>query len=186
MNKILKHSFEAVSLLSTDNGVLEVTIIPAFDQPDWIVPSSLILSVEEFYDRVLTYLWQQQEVSVFHLGSQDMVIDKMIILEGNSEVHRVALQTSGELQKIKIRISDMQDIELTDNDSGAFVNSLANSTTGSQPTQKSKNSSSDTNQQRVQENIISSYLFQAVMIDNTEYVIPDLDKIVHHLVDLDG
>ena len=38
MRQMLKHSFEAVSLLTTTNGMLDVTIIPALDQPDWLFP----------------------------------------------------------------------------------------------------------------------------------------------------
>ena len=31
-----------------------------------------------------------------------------------------------------------------------------------------------------------SYLYQAVTLDGETYVVPDLDLIVHHLVDLDS
>ncbi|MER1973622.1 MAG: hypothetical protein ABS880_07625, partial [Psychrobacter alimentarius] len=66
MKKILKHSFEAVSLLTTNNGMLDVTIVPAFNQPDWLIPSSLILSVDDYDERTSLYNWQQQDVVVFH------------------------------------------------------------------------------------------------------------------------
>ena len=67
MSQIKKHSFEAVSLLTAANGMLEATIIPAMNQPDWIVPSSLILDsldynqdysdVAENEESVTTYTW---------------------------------------------------------------------------------------------------------------------------------
>lgn len=163
MKQILKHSFEAVSLLSTDNGVLDLTIIPASNQPDWLVPSSLILGVEEYDERVHTYQWQQQEVAAFHLGPRDSVLDKVVIVEGNSEVHRLALQTSGELETKQVRISDMRDIELSEIDDDI----------------------SSAHQEQVDETVVSTYLFQAVMIDDTPYIVPDFDKIAHQLVDLD-
>ena len=55
MKQILKHSFEAVSLLTTNNGMLDVTIVPATDQPDWLIPSSLILSVDDDIEHTWTY-----------------------------------------------------------------------------------------------------------------------------------
>ncbi|MFP3570196.1 hypothetical protein, partial [Paraburkholderia sp. SIMBA_030] len=66
MTQILKHSFEAMSLLTTNNGMLDVTIVPAVNQPDWIIPSSLILSVDESQQQVARYDWQQQDLTVFH------------------------------------------------------------------------------------------------------------------------
>ena len=79
MDTINRHSFEAVSLLTTDKGMLAVTMIPAMGQPDWIIPSSLILSIEEQSERVWTHLWQRQEIAVFHLLPQKQDVDKVII-----------------------------------------------------------------------------------------------------------
>lgn len=167
MKQILKHSFEAVSLLTTNNGMLDVTIVPAFDQPDWIIPSSLILSVDDYSEYAAMYEWQQQQVAVFHLLPRDQMPDKMVVLEGNTSAHRIALQTSGELRQLQARISEVKDIELPEH----FIE---------------LNSNIDTVYERVQEDVVLSYLFQAVMIDDTLYLVPDLDKIAHQLVDLDG
>lgn len=167
MKQILKHSFEAVSLLTTNNGMLDVTIVPAVDQPDWIIPSSLILSVDECSEYTWNYEWQQQEVAVFHLLPRHHTPDKIIVLEGNTAVHRIALQTAGELHQLQARISDVKDVDLPEH----FNNTERKI---------------DTVQQRVQEDVVLSYLFQTVMIDNTLYLVPDLDKIAHQLVDLDS
>ena len=86
MKKILKHSFEAVSLLTTNNGMLDVTIVPASNQPDWLIPSSLILSVDDYDKRTSLYEWQQQDVVVFHLLPESETPDKMIVLEGNTSI----------------------------------------------------------------------------------------------------
>ena len=80
MKQILKHSFEAVSLLTTNKGMLDVTIIPAFNQPDWLIPSSLILRWDDCAERIATYEWQQQAVVVFHLLSQDQPPNKIVVL----------------------------------------------------------------------------------------------------------
>lgn len=165
MKQILKHSFEAVSLLTTNNGMLDVTIIPAGNQPDWILPSSLILSVDDYDERILNYIWEQQEVAVFHLLPAEQEPDKMIVLEGNTSAHRLALQTAGELQQLQVRISDVKDAELPD----SF-----------------KHGQSDASKGRFREDDVLSYLFQTVMIDKTPYLVPDLDKIAHQLVDLDS
>ena len=167
MKQMLKHSFEAVSLLTTNNGMLDVTIVPAFDQPDWIIPSSLILSVDDYSEYVAMYEWEQQQVAVFHLLPRDQTLDKMVVLEGNTSAHRIALQTSGELRQLQARISEVKDIDLPEH----FIE---------------PNSNIDTVYERVQEDVVLSYLFQAVTIDDTLYLVPDLDKIAHQLVDLDG
>lgn len=167
MKQILKHSFEAVSLLTTNNGMLDVTIVPAVDQPDWIIPSSLILSVDDCSEHTWNYEWQQQEVAVFHLMPRHQTPDKMIVLEGNTSAHRIAIQTAGELRQLQARISDVKDIDLPEH----FIK---------------KDDKIDDVQERVQEDVVLSYLFQTVMIDNTLYMVPDLDKIAHQLVDLDS
>ncbi|SLJ85578.1 hypothetical protein [Psychrobacter sp. DAB_AL43B] len=167
MKQILKHSFEAVSLLTTNKGMLDVTIVPAFDQPDWIIPSSLILSVDEYSEHTWNYEWQQQEVAVFHMLPRHQTPDKMIVLEGNTSAHRIALQTAGELRQLQARISEVKDVELPEH----FYKTDSNI---------------DTVFERVQEDVVLSYLFQTVMIDNTLYLVPDLDKIAHQLIDLDS
>ncbi|WP_010201616.1 hypothetical protein [Psychrobacter sp. PAMC 21119] len=194
MKQILKHSFEAVSLLTTNNGMLDVTIVPAFNQPDWIIPSSLILSVDDFDEHIWTYLWQQQEVAVFHLLSSGQTPEKIIVLEGNTAAHRIALQTVGELHHLQVRISDVKDIELPEQ-------YTSNANISYSVAQKTQNSDSETVQatgenltnseidyvkERFQENVVESYLFQTVIIDNMLYLVPDLDKIAHQLVDLDS
>ena len=167
MKQILKHSFEAVSLLTTNNGMLDVTIVPAFDQPDWIIPSSLILSVDDYSEYAAMYEWQQQQVAVFHLLPRHQTPEKMIVLEGNTSAHRIALQTAGELRQLQARISDVKDIDLPE----YFI--------------KTDDKIDDVDE-RVQEDDVLSYLFQTVMIDNTLYLVADLDKIAHQLVDLDS
>ncbi|ERL56022.1 hypothetical protein [Psychrobacter aquaticus] len=164
MKQILKHSFEAVSLLTTSKGMLDVTIVPAFNQPDWLIPSSLILSVDDYAERVSTYDWQQQAVVVFHLLPQDQSPEKMLVLEGNTSDHRLALQTAGELQQLQVRISEVKDIDTPEQLNHTDI---------------------DKTVVPVNENVVLSYLFQTVTIDGKTYLVPDLDKIAHHLIDLD-
>lgn len=161
MNKIKKHQFEPVSLLTAEHGALKVTIIPVHGQPSWVIPSSLILSIDDYHEYIWTYLWQEQEVSVYHLIPKNVTPDKLIILEGNSDVHRLALQVAGELITKTVRISDVKDVTLNKEE-------LANI----------KSNHGDTAQEE--------YLNQAVMLDDELCIIPDLDLIAHQLVDLDG
>lgn len=166
MNKIQKHQFEPVSLLTAEHGTLEVTAIPAIGQPDWLVPTALIMSVDECHERIWTYLWRGQEVSVYHLIPKDIEADKLIVLEGNSDVHRLALQTAGELTTRRVRISDVTDVTLSDEEVANIQLSVPNLP----------------NREQRQEN----YLYQAVTLDGEMYVVPDLDLIAHRLVDLDS
>lgn len=166
MSNIKKHSFEAVSLLTAENGTLDISIIPSVGQPDWLIPTSLILSVDEYHERIWTYLWRNQEVSVYHLVPKEVAVDKLIVLEGNSDVHRLALQTAGELKSLKVRISDVKDVELEEDAKEEIKGSIPES-----PTLQSEH---------------EDYLYQAVTVNGETYVVPDLDLIAHRLVDLDS
>ncbi|MEC5209356.1 hypothetical protein RCH20_000405 [Psychrobacter sp. PL15] len=192
MKQILKHSFEAVSLLTTDNGMLDVTIVPALNQLDWIIPSSLILSVDDYHERIWIYLWQQQEVAVFHMLPRDQVVDKIVVLEGNTPAHRVALQTAGELHQVKVRISDVKDIDLPKYYvdvalSNIDANKIKDDSTNIYQSLSVSTADDTINavEEHFRENVVQSYLFQTVIIDDTLYLVPDLDKIAHQLVDLD-
>ncbi|WP_066800851.1 hypothetical protein [Moraxella oblonga] len=170
MKQIQKHSFEAVSLLTADNGMLDISIIPAIGQPDWLVPTALILNIEHYEERIWTYLWkhgdQAQEVAVYHLIPKEIPADKLVILEGNTDVHRLALQTTGEVTNLRLRISDVKDVELNEEEMSLMKLSMP-----ALPTVQSQH---------------DNYLYQAVEVAGELYVVPDLDLIVHHLVDLDG
>ena len=175
MNQIRKHTFEAISLLTASNGMLDITIVPAENQPDWIIPTELILSVDDYVERIWTYMWQQQEVAVFHLLPHEQTPDKLIVLEGNTTVHRLALQTVGELRQLKVRISDVKDTELPEQ--------YAQISEPQTDTAKDESNEQTLSSARFHEDVISSYLFQTVTIDNVPYLVPDLDKIAHQLVD---
>ncbi|WP_201616293.1 hypothetical protein [Psychrobacter urativorans] len=195
MNQVRKHTFEAVSLLTADNGMLDVTLVPAINQPDWIIPSSLILSVDNYDDRIWTYLWQQQEVMVFHLLPCDQTPDKLIVLEGNTTVHRLALQTAGELRELKVRISDVKDAELPERYVDVAISNIDynkakddgfNIYKQISSEDEGENNRQDIVEEHFRENVVLSYLFQTVVIDDIPYIVPDLDKISHQLVDLDS
>lgn len=166
MRKIQKHSFEAVSLLTVENGLLDVTIVPAINQPDWLIPTSLIIRVDDYSDRIWTYLWNNQEVAVYHLIPKSEMADKLVILEGNTDVHRLALQTKGELIHTSVTISDVKDTQLPQDIKEhmiANIPSLMN----------------------IDSNEID-YMHQAVLMNGTMYLVPELDLISHRLVDLDS
>lgn len=171
MDKIIKHSFEAVSLLTKGNGMLEVTVIPALNQPDWIIPSALILDSFDCNQWTQSYSWQQQEIAVFHLLAAEQAPDKIVILEGNTAAYRLALQTQGQLRTLQIRISDVKDSELPDQ----YANKA--------DTASSKSVEQVADDHYLDEKVISSYLYQTVTIENTAYLIADLDKIAYTLAD---
>lgn len=175
MNQIMKHSFEAVSLLTTDNGILEVTIIPAENQPDWIIPSSLILRVEECNEHVWTHTWDEQKVAVFHLLPQDKPVDKIIVLESNTIAHRFALQTAGELRQMKVGISDVKDANLPKHYAQIAIDKNDNNINADHSTLEAVDV-------QFKENILTSYMFQTVTINDVPYLIADLDKIAHQLM----
>lgn len=168
--KTKKHHFEAVSLLTPKNGMLNISIIPAIGQPNWLVPTALILAVVDEPERMWNYQWQHnkgsQEIPVYPLMPKDIGVDKIIILEGNTQAHRLALQTAGQIYTKDVRISDVKDVELDDEEWAIIKNSLPVNFTLKNDTQ--------------------THVYQAVRIDDEIFIVPDLDMIVHHLVDLDG
>lgn len=164
MKSIKKHSFEAVSLLTVESGVLEVAIIPAYDQPNWLVPKSLVMSVDEYHERIWTYLWRGQEVAVYHLTKKGEQLNKLVVLEGNSDVHRLALQTFGEVSYHQVRISDVKDVELSEQEQMDLTQSLVGS----------------------DEKHHLDFVFQTVKMGDEIYIVPDLDLVAHRLVDLDS
>jgi len=189
MNKIIKHSFEAVSLLTAENGLLSVTIIPAVGQPDWVIPSTLILDLVEYDEYIWTYVWQQQDIAIFHLQPRDMTPTSIVILEGNTDVHRYGLQFKGTLKSLQVRISDVKDVPLPAEylpeieDSGDVNKAADVILTSDIMVNTTSYSSFD---EKFSEANILSYLFQCVEIEGEVYLIPDLDKIAHQLVDLDS
>lgn len=192
MDQIIKHSFEAVSLLTTARGRLDVTMIPAYNQPDWLIPSSLILAIDSYQQWTDRYLWQQQQLPVFHLQAPEQAVDKIIIIEGNTAKQRMALQTAGELRQIQLCISEVRDIVLPKHyQQTSTADSIADSTietsyqsyTSSEPTieRNALDNNAGDYQQLTEENIIS-YLLQTVMVDEQPYLIANLDKIAHQLL----
>lgn len=168
MRAIKKHNFEPVSLLTVENGVLDVAIIPAYDQPDWLVPTSLLMHIEEYDERIWTYLWRGQEVSVYHLAQRGKMVDKLIILEGNTEVHRLALQTFGDITYKQVRISDVKDAVLPEDEKAHMMANIPNLFSAGHDEHK------------------LDYMYQAVKVEDSYYIVPDLDIIAHRLVDLDS
>jgi len=166
MSEIVKHSFEAVSLLTTSNGMLDVTVIAAVDQPDWIVPTSLILDIEDSTEQIGTHVWQQQQLPVFHLFLRAQTPSKMIVIEGNTSEQRIALQSVDTPHALQVRISDVKDVDLPEH----YATSM---------------SDIQQNESHSTHNIddVSAFWYQAVMIDNIVYLIPDVDKLAHHLIE---
>lgn len=164
MNKIKKHHFEPVSLLTVENGILALAVIPAQNQPDWLVPKELILSIDAYDERIWTYLWHGQEVAVYHLIDKQEIPDKLVVLEGNSDVHRLALQTAGEIDYKSVRISDVKDAVLPEDVKAHMQEHLP----------------------RLMSDDVLDFMYQVVRIGDTLYIVPELDLISHRLVDLDS
>ena len=66
LNRYFKQD-EDVGVLSITTGQLTIARIPSSSSPDWIVPQALILSIDNYDERIWNYIWRGQEVSVYHL-----------------------------------------------------------------------------------------------------------------------
>ena len=161
---IKKHRFDAVSLLTAEKGMLAVSIIPAIGQPDWVVPTTLILDVIEHHDDATSFVWQHQdqehELAVHTLVPRGLGVDKIIILEGNDDAERLAIQTIGDITSLKVRISDVKDARLDDEEKAHIVRSL--------PAALSHDG--------------DKVIYQAVSIEDELFVVPDLDLIAYRLI----
>ena len=166
MSQILKHRFEAVSLLTAENGKIDVSIIPAHNQPNWLIPTSLILGIYPFEERVWSYEWQGEFLAVYHLLPKQIAPKTVVVIEGNSDIHRLALQTTGALSSQKVAISDIKDTTLPSDVAEHMRRTI--------PSLHAASGSG------------LDYIYQAVMLKGELYLIPDIDKITHHLVDLDS
>ncbi|MBS9779361.1 MAG: hypothetical protein KGV51_01920 [Moraxellaceae bacterium] len=150
MKKIKKHQFEAVSLLTSHGGLLDISIVPVLGQPSWLIPTALILEVNDFNKFIDKYHWQEQEINVYHLLTKELPPKKMIVLEGNTPDHRIALQTSADIINKQYKISDVKDTELPSD----FID-------------------------------IIPFIYQTVKIEEEIYIVPDIDMIAHHLLELE-
>ena len=157
VDKVNKHTFEAVSLLILNRGLIDITIIPVEGQCDWVIPSNLLFKVIDLSKRVVTYQWQDDDIVVYDLLATDSQPTHLLILEGSSDAHRMGLQIRGELTQKQVGISQVKDIEESDKQGAAFAD--------------------ESNEQ---------YVFQKVRIDGQEYVVQDLDELAYQLIDLDG
>ncbi|WP_019673466.1 hypothetical protein [Psychrobacter lutiphocae] len=156
------------ALMSTKQGVLATTIIPATEQLDWIVPTALILAVMPFdphavieltiadekqsaiSDNSQTYLhhqgyrWQQQVISIYPLLTRLEEAEQVVILEGESDNARLAILVKGELIQREIKLLDIKDIEL---------------------------------EATVQYGTAGEYVSQLVLVQQQAYVVPDLSAL---------
>lgn len=176
--KILTQN-EHIGILSVTTGQLDIAKIPVMDAPDWIVPQSLILSVEPYTERIWNYLWRGQDVAVYHLVPRTQAPDTMVVLESITDVHRIGLQIAGEVTYHSVRIADLKDVDAPTYEQALatlYPNLLKQTTLADGENKPSY-------QPQVTE---QDYVFQPVMFDGELCVIPDLDKLSHFLVDLDS
>lgn len=158
-----KHHFEAVSLLTAGKGALKVAIIAAQNQPDWLVPFALILDSQVCNETVDVFDWQQQDqhqvLPVYPLVSQAPSYT-MVVLEGVADTHRIVLQSDKAVETMRVRISEVKDVQLSQEETERIQNATPKALLKAG---------------RVH------FVYQAVMIGQKTYVIPDLDAIVEAL-----
>lgn len=104
-------SLKISPLLMLNQGGLNITIIPRGTQPDWIVPSALILDSMACSERVSSYEWQQQPLAVYSLLLTNAAPTTVVILQGSSEQQRLGLLIEGALTERYIQVSDIKDLD---------------------------------------------------------------------------
>ncbi|ELA09749.1 hypothetical protein MOMA_05085 [Moraxella macacae 0408225] len=174
-----------IGILSVTTGQLEIARIPVMNAPDWIIPKELILAIEPYRDRIWNFLWQGQDVSVYHLLPKTEQAESIIVLESITDVHRIGLQIQGDVTFHSVRISELKDVDATvyqQTLESFYPHILEQERLEKQHQQKQL----ENNQRLAYQPTEQDYVFQAVMLDGDVCIIPDLDKMSHFLVDLDS
>lgn len=111
----LDSSEQHKTLLTLNQQGLSVTFIPRLDKPDWVVPTALIIAIENCDKVIENYSWQGDNIAVFNLlptsYQNDIRPDSLLVLEGESDQQRIGLLIKGELSQQQIRPSDIKDNE---------------------------------------------------------------------------
>lgn len=180
LNRYFKQD-QDVGVLSITTGQLTIARIPSSNSPDWIVPNVLILTIDEFDERIWTYVWRNQEVPVYHLLPKELAPTHLVVLESVTDIHRLAIQIRGDVTFHSVRIADLKDADDATYQAqlSAKYPHLATHQAGTLA-QHPLSSADYTLQQP------HAYIFQPVMLYGELCVVPDLDKLSHFLVDLDN
>lgn len=173
----------AINLISATKGTLEIAKIPVVGKPDWIIPRALILAIDDYADRIWTYLWQNQDVSVFHLLPRDRTPEKLVVVESITDAHRIGLQLQGEVTFHTVRLTDLRDATEEELQQHADV---VQNFAPSDELSDSQTTASPTNSLAPTVTPEQDFVFQPVMFEGELCVVPDLDKLSHYLVDLDS
>ena len=170
---------ENVGVLSITTGQLDIAKIPVQNAPDWIVPKALILTIDAYSERIWTYLWQKQDVCVYHLLPKTATPTHLVVLESVTDIHSLALQIQGDVTFKSVRIADLKDLddatyqELLSLQYPALAADTLLPSTDDQATPLEANTS-------------KALVYQPVLLNDELCVVPDLDKLSHLLVDLDS
>ena len=183
LNRYFKQD-EDVGVLSITTGQLTIARIPSSSSPDWIVPQALILSIDNYDERIWNYIWRGQEVSVYHLLPKDAQPTHLVVLESVTDIHRLALQIHGEVTFHSVRIADLKDAEDATYQAELATNYPDLLTALNAPDDEVVESSRAPN--LADYSLQQDYIFQPVMLAGELCVVPDLDKLSHFLVDLDS
>lgn len=179
LNQILSEN-EHLGILSVTTGQLEIAKIPVQGAPDWIIPQSLIISIDPYREQIWNYLWRGQDVSVFHLLPKTMTPDSLVVVESATDVHRIALQIQGEVSYHSVRIADLKDADTATYEhilSIQYPEVLA---------QREALAEASAGSRYLSPVMQQDYVFQPVTFEGELCVVPDLDKLSHFLVDLDS
>lgn len=170
---------EALSSLNITRAQLDIVRIPVVDAPDWILPADLILAVEDFNERIWTYLWQGQDVAVYHLLPKTIEPTQIIVVESATDVHRLGLQIAGNISHHTVRIADIKDVTLDDTELATHGDAHAPvAPPSAAPIAAGANYTPLATRQ--------DYVYQPIVFHDELCVVPNLDKLSHFLVDLDS
>lgn len=109
----VQHSQEmtqTISLLTTTTGLVDIYLVAAAGEPEWIIPQNLVLAIDMLEADATTAEWEGKPIVVQSLLADDYEgVATLVVIEGQDDDHRIGLLTATAPKSIRIRISSLHD-----------------------------------------------------------------------------
>lgn len=114
-SSILEQSklLNTTTILGSGSGHLTLAEIPSEITPNWLLPTSLIMTVldSDIDTEARVINWQNQELATFNLCESCHDANKIAIIESMADPYRIAIYFKGVMSEHKVRITDIKDAE---------------------------------------------------------------------------
>lgn len=103
---------QAMSLLTTTTGFVDVYIIQAHEQLPWLVPQNLVMAALSADGRPKQLEWRDRILPVLAINSPDNQKPVALVVQGIKDQHLFALLIDKMPDTGRIRISSLRDLDM--------------------------------------------------------------------------